>query len=115
MIQALHALLATLATTWAVKLPEDATFPALTYQSITGITSGNLGGASTLYNDRVQIDAWARTYEQARALVDQVVEALDGHRSDDFSAVLLTRPRDFFESAPELYRVSVDVSIWHRG
>lgn len=113
MEQDLFTVLDAVGSVYPVVLPQNPTLPAMTYQRISDALASHVSGASTLTQSRVQVDCWGRTYASAKALANQVITALDGYEGDFKSIVLTTR--DFFEEGSEIYRVSVDVSIWHRG
>jgi hypothetical protein len=91
--------------------PRPVNFTAVVYQVISDIPANAITGsaADRLRNARVQIDCYAKRYEDGQALadaVDAVVttnQALRGWR--DLS-------RDFFENDEELHRVSMDVFVW---
>lgn len=91
---------------YAFQLPESAvTYPAITYQRISGVPDVALSGHTGLDQVRVQIDCWARTYQAAKDLGVLVRTAFTdiGIVKSDF---------DFYESETKLYRVSQDFQFW---
>jgi hypothetical protein len=60
------------------RLPQKATFPALTYTRISNLTSLTQDGPTGSERPRVEIDAWAETYGAAVTLAEAVKSALHG-------------------------------------
>jgi len=60
-------------------LPQPATFPAVTYQRITGDWGITMDGAHNYAEEVFQINTWAATYDGARTLADAVRKVLDNH------------------------------------
>jgi len=60
-------------------LPQPATFPAVTYQRISGEWGITMDGAHNYAEERFQINTWATSYEGARELADAVWRELDNH------------------------------------
>lgn len=52
---------------WPVKLPQNATFPAITAQRISGVRFGVLRGPAGLARPRIQFDVWVREGGPTRA------------------------------------------------
>lgn len=91
-------------------MPQDGALPALVYTIVSAVPINSLGGFSGLINPRVQIDCWAKTYGQAKALAEAVHQAMDT-RNANFDALLIDM-RDDYEEDTKLYRVLQDYSIW---
>ena len=98
---------------YALVAPESAQYPAIVYtpiaqEHIFGIDGPNLSGG--LKRVRVQVDTYARTYQEALHLQDQVLAALLA----DMSTIADVRMGlSEFEAQARLYRVSVDYT-YHR-
>ena len=98
---------------YALVAPESTKYPAIVYlpiaqEHIFGIDGPNLSGG--LKRVRVQVDTYARTYQEALHLQDQVLAALLA----DISTVADVRMGlSEFEAQARLYRVSVDYT-YHR-
>lgn len=98
---------------YALVAPESTQYPAIVYTPIAqehvfGIDGPNLSGG--LQRVRVQVDTYARTYQEALHLQDQVLAALLA----DMSTIADVRMGlSEFESQARLYRVSVDYT-YHR-
>lgn len=98
---------------YALVAPESAQYPAIVYTPIAqehvfGIDGPNLSGG--LQRVRVQVDTYARTYQEALHLQDQVLAALLA----DISTIADVRMGlSEFEAQARLYRVSVDYT-YHR-
>ena len=98
---------------YALVAPEGTQYPAIVYtpigqEHIFGIDGPNLSGG--LQRVRVQVDTYARTYQEALHLQDQVLAALLA----DMSTIADVRMGlSEFEAQARLYRVSVDYT-YHR-
>jgi len=98
---------------YALVATEGTQYPAIVYtpiaqEHIFGIDGPNLSGG--LQRLRVQVDTYARTYQEALHLQDQVLAALLA----DMSTIADVRMgHSEFEAQARLYRVSVDYT-YHR-
>lgn len=90
--------------------PQESGVPAVTYQRVSNVPTTSLAGDSGLDSVRVQIDAWASTYANAKALAAQVRSALLGAA---FKALMVS-DFDDYETETQTYRVSMDFNCWHR-
>lgn len=107
-------------------VPQNAEWPHLTFHRVGGPRLGSLGGRTTkVSHPRVQLDAWARTYDGAKLLAQAVRLALDGLGGDGrvnmggvtVQAAIVGDDRDDADDplhGDEVseFRVSMDVVIW---
>lgn len=112
----------------AGEVPQNATYPLVTYQVVDTQVFDTLGGPAGVEKPLVQVDAWARTHSGAAALAKAIRGtdddgALNGYQGTLASvkvrrARLVGGPRHT-EEAPgdgsdEAYhRVSQDFEVWH--
>ena len=100
---------------YALVAAENTQYPVIVYtpigqEHIFGIDGPNL--SRSLQRVRVQVDTYARTYQEALHLQDQVLAALLA----DKSTVADVRMRlSEFEDQARLYRVSVDYTYYRQG
>lgn len=92
-------------------LPQKCTFPAISYLRVSGGQQMNLSGYSRLEAPRIQVDAWAESYGQAKDLAAAIRAALLS--ATDFKVSDIS-DRDLFEDSSALFRVSTDFTVWHR-
>jgi hypothetical protein len=99
-------------------LPQKCPLPAVTYQRISGGKVFSCSGYSGLEGSRIQVDCWAvdvrggaRGYPTVKALAAAVIAAMQAATTFRVSNV---NDRDLFEDAQNIYRVSIDFSVWHR-
>lgn len=97
--------------------PTKVIIPYVTFQRISTPRIRDLQGLSGLAHPRFQIDAWAVSRASAKAIIDAVRAAFDGH-SGTASGVTVKAVSSQDEGAeidPEsgLYRARYDVMIWH--
>jgi hypothetical protein len=63
---------------YPVRLPQKVTFPAVSYQRISGVRIGHLHGVASAADPRYQIDAWAQTQSAALELGAALRRRLEG-------------------------------------
>lgn len=100
------------------RLAQNSPLPALTYQLISDPSESTHDGPAGLAKSRFQIDSWAKTREEARAVSRAARLALAGIRRTAAGVSLqgaikinetsLTDPTD-----ASLRRRSLDMAIWH--
>ena len=102
---------------YPVALPQSPTYPLILYTKITGMRDHHLQGPSGHAHPRFQIEAWAKTYTEAKTLADAIREALDGYSGTaagtKIGSCLIESEQDIYESEIEVYRVIQDYFIWH--
>lgn len=114
-----HAGVAALVATriYPILMPQNTTLPAITKQRISGPRVQSLVGSSGLAYPRYQVDAWASTYDGAKAVADQVRAALDGFRgyvgTVRIGGIRLIGDQELYEEETRTHRVSQDFSVWH--
>lgn len=107
-----------------VTLPQDPTFPAMTYQIISGPRDYTQDGPDGVVRFRVQCNLYALTYSAVKALRDALETSLSGLNNLDFGSppvrvkgVFITNERDTYEQALSQlppgapYRKSVDLMV----
>ncbi len=95
---------------YALVAPQDAQYPAIVYTPIVQEHIFGIDGPHGLQRIRVQVDTYARTFQDALALQDQVLEAL---LADKSTVADVRMGLAAFEEQARLYRVSADYT-YHR-
>jgi len=98
-------------------MPPKVKLPALSYQRVASVHVGSVDGSSGLESVRSQIDAWGRTDREAKE-VGEVTRLAMLRMSGTINGEVIRGvehdgSQDFFESAPEIYRQSMDFVVWH--
>lgn len=96
---------------YPVVIPQKAALPCVTYLRVSGPQEMSLSGHSGLESVRVQVDAWAESYETAKSLASAIQSALLGAST---FAVTSASDRDLFEDETGVFRVSTDFHVKHR-
>ena len=65
---------------YPVKLPQNVTYPALSYNQVSGVRIYDLCGPTGRAKPRISINSWGESYADARALADAVRRAIQGFR-----------------------------------
>jgi hypothetical protein len=94
------------------RLPQKPSLPAATYQRIGGTRVDSFEGRDGLDNGLYQIDVYAASAKAAAEAATAMADAIDA--SAELGATFLNMS-DAFEDQPDprLYRVTMDVSLWH--
>lgn len=99
-------------------LPQNPTYPAVTYQRIDSPHEGAMGADHDVARTRIQVDSWAETYAGAKAVATQVRLALDNWASEAVSPAIINAAfesdGDLYEEEVGVYRVTADYLIWVR-
>ena len=100
-------------------LPQNPTYPAVRYQQIDGFGNSAMGSDTGVVEATVQIDSYATTYTDARALAEAVRAALLRFRGTVASVEILdifraSGPNDIYEENVKIRRVQYDFNVWHR-
>lgn len=98
--------------------PQSPTLPYVTYQAVSGSSQQFLNDPTDVAMPRIQVDAWARSHESARAVSGQIVAALHLWRDNTttprvIESKLEGEPQDIDEPDVNLHRVSQDFEVWY--
>lgn len=104
---------------WGVRSGAD--LPAIRLFEISGVPQMNLSGPSGWSRSRIQIEAWGRTYKDARDIADIIggrQGLLNGMRAEIDGVRLRTfilgrRADDDTDTVGVLHRTALDVLVWH--
>ncbi len=96
-------------------MPQNATYPAITYQRISTDRARSLSGRDYEKRVRLQVDVWSKTFGEAKSLSTAVAAALDDYAGVlaglQIGACSLVDERDEFESKADYFRSSLDFLI----
>ena len=95
---------------FALVIPQGTKLQCITFQRLGGRPANTLSGASGLEEIDLQIDVWARDYDEAKAIAKAVRSAMppSGPR---FSAHLIEE-QDLYEDGTNYFRVSMEFKVW---
>lgn len=94
---------------YPIVLPQNCDFPAVSYQRITGVKVNDLQGYGNLQNARIQVDAWAKSYDEVKQLGAYIHTAMNG--AGTFHSLLVT-DSDGYDADAGLFRLTMDFSAW---
>ena len=96
---------------YALVAPQDAQYPAIVYTPIVQEHIFGIDGPNGLQRIRMQVDTYARTYQEAYLTQELVLDALLTNKS---SIVDVRMGLTSFEEQARLYRVSVDYTYFRQ-
>jgi hypothetical protein len=73
---------------YAPPIPQNPTYPLVTYQEIDTIPIHVMGGTAGIRHARYQVDSWAATMAAAKAVAAQVESALDNYAGTSDTIVI---------------------------
>lgn len=95
-------------------LPPNPTYPALTYEKISGARHHDIGFAYPRY----QLTCWGKTYGAARGLANTVILEIQRYKgymgSVAVKQVKIENETDLYDSAADVRMIAVDVKIVHK-
>ena len=91
-------------------IPSGNYLPCVTFQRLGGRPPNTLSGASGLEEIDLQIDVWARDYDEAKAIA-KAVRAAMSPSGPRFSAHLI-EDQDLYEDGTNYFRVSMEFKVW---
>ncbi len=92
---------------YPVKLPQNPTYPAITYFQVSGSPIYTKQGRHGT-RPRVQISCWAKSYTQVKQLAEKVKLAMDGYAKEN----LHQNETDIYEDDVSVYHVPLDFIIF---
>lgn len=103
---------------YPLQAPEDAIYPLVVYQRISGPRVYSHDGASGLAHPRFQITSWGEIYPDAKAVAKQVRLALSGYAGTmgddvDVDAAFLVNELERYDPETKRWGVIQDYIIWH--
>ena len=98
-------------------LPQQPTYPAVTYQQISAVRLHEMGQDAGVIRVRVQVNAWGKTYAEARTLAGEVETRLSRFRGVVGGVTVLDVVLDnevdmAYESETQSRRVTQDYTLF---
>ena len=87
-------------------VPQDSTYPAISYSRISSSPVPVLSGTSGLTFHRFQVNAWSPSYSTTRTLASGIRSALDGKE-----ATMLLNDIDLYDESARLHYCAMDFMI----
>lgn len=98
-------------------MPDNPTFPAITFETTVGDQVESFTGYSNLSNPIVSFHAWAATHTAARALITLIRDAIIGaswtHGDRTVDNVLEWSSVDLYDPEVEVFHVSASCRVWY--
>lgn len=93
-------------------IPQGATYPAVTYQRISTMArEGCMSEDDGLARARIQVTAWAETFTSAKAVIDQVRQALQRWTTTGVQGSFILAEYDLYDDEAIKYGSAVDAEI----
>lgn len=99
-------------------LPQQPTFPAVTYLQVSAPRDTSHSGLSRLRHPRYQLDCWSDDYLEAHRLAEEVLYAISIYAASRGGVTVQAsfvedEGRDNYDPETARHWISVDVVIWH--
>jgi hypothetical protein len=104
---------------YPVKLPQDPTYPALTYFRVSALRHSVMGNDTGLVEKRIQVSSWAKLYSEVNNLAERVRDAMQRTRGV-FSGVEILDifmegdGPEIWEDAVGAYQAITDCNVIYR-
>jgi hypothetical protein len=99
---------------WALHLPDNPTYPAVTYQKVTSGRYTTHDGPSGLAWPRYQISVLAETFDECKEAAEEMRIGLDGYKGTDILGIFVENEIDSYTPESGVYSVYIDVRVWCR-
>lgn len=101
---------------WYSALPQNPTLPAVTVQQISGVPASAMGADVGEVDVRIQVDSWADDRAGAKALGEQVRDALQRvrvtHGGVTLTTVAMNDGGTRYEHEGRIWRHRQDFEMW---
>ena len=95
---------------YPLKMPDNPTFPCVTYQRISSIREQTLSGRVSYCDALYQIDSWSESYDTTASLAAAIFAGLEGFRgivsTVDIQGILSQNEIDLYEDDVKVFRRS---------
>ena len=106
------------ARVYPMQAPQDAIYPLVVYQQVSGPREYSHSGPSNLAHPRFQFTAWAATFFESRQVAAQVRAALGGYAgtvgTETLYAVFIDNEVPVYDDKTKQYGSVIDAMIWHK-
>jgi hypothetical protein len=103
---------------YPVKLPDNCSLPAISFQLVIGTPDEALDGPTGLHSDIYTIDSWSETQPEANAIANVVRQLLHGHSQIIDSTLTIKgiiewSTNELYDSESETFHLSSSCRIWY--
>jgi hypothetical protein len=102
---------------YRLRMPDNPTLPAITYQTISGQGIESVDGDSGLYMPTIGIDCWAMSAAVVQDLAYKVRAALLGY-SGTYSDITISKilewsHNDLYDVDTDIFHVAASCRVWY--
>jgi hypothetical protein len=102
---------------YPLKLPQTATYGALTYSKVSGFRNHVHGGSAQVAEPRFQVTAYHTSYSSLKSITEQVRKALDAYSGTLSSTKVffsfLLNEVDLYDDETKVFYTALDFRIVH--
>lgn len=103
---------------YPLQQPQDGAYPSVTYQLIAGRQQAAMGVDATVAHELFQFNAWATTYDGARAVIEALRTAFKRFRGTvatiEVLDVFLQGKQQLYEEEIRLHHHTLDLEFHYR-
>jgi len=100
---------------YPLRLPQNPTYPSITYQVISEVTTYHMTAENSIRECRIQIDIYAESYAESKTIWRTIHNVISGFRgvwdTTNIQGVFGISSQDFEEEETKIFRVSADYYI----
>lgn len=104
---------------YAIKLRQNPTLPAVTYNRISSVRRRSHSGDSNLTRPRIQYSSFAETYEAAVEVADAIEDEMKSFSgtagSSNIYAAIVENRIDLLDPESKYYMIAIDLMIQYEG
>jgi hypothetical protein len=91
-------------------MPQSPSYPSIVYARQASTPQYRLEGGASLTQVRMEVVCFARTYDEAKSLAEDIRAAMEGA---SFKGTMIF-DMDLYEPDVKLYQVAMDFYVWER-
>lgn len=92
-------------------MPQGVVHPAVTYQRISSTRESCMVDDDGIVRSRFQVSVWANTFASARAIIDQVRQALQRWSTTGVQDTFILAEYDLYDEEALIFGVALDAEV----
>jgi hypothetical protein len=98
---------------YPLTIPQQEELPAVTFMKVSDVPEHAMGSDADIKTVRMQVDCWAETFDDMKAIEDQVKDALNRYRGENIKDCLWENTSHFFDN--DTFHSAIDFTVFYGG